>query len=776
MKQQRPLTQVLTVFFAVVTTTAALAANTLESVSPRGLQINAKTRITLNGQFDSNPRVDLDIPGIYEQEIIAANGKQIVVDVTVNRQVPAGIYPLRVVTDSGISNGLVVGVDRLQQLAFQNQVDSLPVALHGNLSGDQILKVKFTGEADQPVVIDVEGQRIGSKLRPVLRLLDADGKQVASARPSENIAGDARLVTKLPTTGEFEIQLHDVVYKAPQPGWFRLKIGPLKFADLVFPPAISAESQGSVQYELSNLSTPVRVPAQPNSNHTTIRVPWPDDQQAFYTGMAPRVVLSNFGTAEYLEEDVVGRTNLEIPIGISGQLLKPGEEDAYSFQVAPKSKLRFDVRSQRLGSPLDAVLVITTKDGKQLGRSDDQAATRDPGMDLTIPADVEEVVVRISSLIQQHGHDTIYRLTVEPSRSQWKLGTSLDHLTVPAGSRQVIPLDVDRGGSKGSLDLRLPTALESVLKLESHRIFPEDEIGLLSIRSDQASRGVFRATVAGYDSTAPSAAPVVFLSSAPFPGSEYQPEQRDLLTLRVNQPAPISIDWSDPEKLERLMLARGTQQSLPLTVKRGDPQGGKIRLSLVTTQKPPTKKENNKQVPDLNRMLRIEASPLLSADQDSMTLKLIAPVDLPLHSWGFTIRAELLSEDEKQVKSTAYAPVVRAPTIAPLTLQGEFPESLTLVAGASEATEIKGTVERHADFAFPVQVTLQGLPKEVKLPPVTVESEEMEFTIPLTIDAETKAGEFKEVRLVAQFSTSDESLKDVRSQSGPITVKITKPE
>ncbi|MDG2380739.1 MAG: hypothetical protein P8N76_03620 [Pirellulaceae bacterium] len=774
MKRRRLLTQALTVFFAAVFTTAALGANTLKSVSPRGLQIDATTRITLTGQFDSNPRVDLDVPGVYEQQIIDANGERVVVDVTMNRQVPAGIYPLRVVTDEGISNAFVVGVDRLQQVAFQNQIDSLPVALHGNLSGDQILKVKFHGQADQPIVIDVEGQRLGSKIRPVLRLLNAEGRQFVSARPSQNIAGDARIVTKLPTTGEFEVQLHDVVYKGPEPGWFRLKIGPLKYADLAFPPAISAESTGSVQFELSNLSTPVRVPAQANS--TIIRVPWPDDKEALYTGMAPRVVLSDLGTAEYLEQDLAGQTNLELPIGISGRLLEPGEEDVYAFRVTPKSKLRFDVRSQRLGSPLDAVLVITTKDGKQLGRSDDQSATRDPGMDLTIPADVKEVVARISSLVRQHGPDTIYRLTVAPSRSQWQLGTALDRLTIPAGSRQVISLDVNRGGSKGSLDLKLPTALDSVLKLETPRIFPEDEIGLLSIRSQQATRGVFRASVAGYDSEASSAAPVVFLSSAPFPGSEHQPEQRDLLTLMINRSAPIAINWSEPEQQEGLTLARGTQHSLPLTVERNNQQGGKIRLSLLSTQKPPTKKEDNKQVPDLNRMLRIEESPLLSADQNSATLKLIAPTELPLHSWGLTIRAELLSEDEKQVKSTVYAPVLRANTISPLSLQVELPKSLTVAAGVDEPEEIKGTIERHADFSFPVQVTLQGLPKEVKLSPVTVESDETEFVIPLKLDAETKAGEFKEVRLVAQFVTSDESLKDVRSQSSPVTVKITKPE
>ena len=747
---------------------------TLETIAPRGLQIGQTTRITITGNnFGTNPRLHLDVDGQYSQAVVEASGQRLVADVTIDQQVPAGIYPLRIATDAGISNAMVIGVDRLPQIPFQNQVESLPVALHGSLSGDQILRVRFRGHADQPIVIGVEGRRLGSKIRPVIRLSDSNGRQITFARPSARIAGDARIETKLPGDGDFEIELHDVVYQGPGPGWFRLKIGDLKFADLAFPPAVSAQSDGEVEFGLSNLSTAVRVPAR-LTRGSLIRVPWPDSPKALYTAAAPRVALSTFGAAEYREQEIATKSDLQLPVGISGRLLESGEEDEYAFQVSPKSKLRFEVTAQRLGSPLDAVLVVSTKDGKQLGRSDDQSGTRDPGTDIAIPADVTQVVARISSLIRQHGRDCVYRLTVQPSAPKWQLNTAVDRLNIPAGSRQIIALDIERGGSKGSLDLQLSAGLDGAVSLENPRLRPEDEIGLLAIRAADSTRGIFTAHVSGFDSSANTAGPVVRLSTAAFPGSEYQPDLRESLTLSVIDPAPVDVAWSDD--VDALQLARGTQQPLQVDLRRADAAPGKIRLSLLTSQKPPTKKEGNKQVPDLDRTLRLEPPAVILTDETDETLQLLVPADLPLHSWAFAVKAELLSEDEKRVEATAFTRILRANTVDPLQLMVELPAEINVEVGEAEPTEIKGTIRRHAGFAHPVQVTLQGLPKEVKLPPVILAANETEFVIPLAFDIEAKTGEYKDVRLLATYVDPDLAVKGVRSRSGNFTVKITKPE
>ena len=46
------------------------------------------------------------------------------------------------------------------------------------------------------------------------------------------------------------------------------------------------------------------------------------------------------------------------PVGVSGRLLKPFEEDRYRVPIKPGSKLRLEVFAERLGSPLDVALVI----------------------------------------------------------------------------------------------------------------------------------------------------------------------------------------------------------------------------------------------------------------------------------------------------------------------------------------------------------------------------------------------------------------------------------
>ena len=126
----------------------------------------------------------------------------------------------------------------MPQRLFAAAAEALPVAWHGVISGSSKLRTSFTGKAGQPILFEVEAQRLGGKLRPVLHLYDADDKHLAWSLPSPVLRGDTRLEVKLPADGKYTLELHDLQYAAPAPNYFRLKIGTWQFADLVFPPAV----------------------------------------------------------------------------------------------------------------------------------------------------------------------------------------------------------------------------------------------------------------------------------------------------------------------------------------------------------------------------------------------------------------------------------------------------------------------------------------------------------------------------------------------------------
>ena len=72
------------------------------------------------------------------------------------------------------------------------------------------------------------------------------------------------------------------------------------------------------------------------------------------------------------------------PVGVSGAIAVPGEEDKYLMDVTPGQNLRFSVTSHKLGTPLDGVLSIRNEQGAQLAANDDQPNSSDPGLRWTV--------------------------------------------------------------------------------------------------------------------------------------------------------------------------------------------------------------------------------------------------------------------------------------------------------------------------------------------------------------------------------------------------------
>ena len=109
---------------------------------------------------------------------------------------------------------------------------------------------------------------------------------------------------------------------------------------------------------------------------------------------------------------------------------------------------------------------------------------------------------------------------------------------------------------------------------------------------------------------------------------------------------------------------------------RAEDGKGPVRLQLVTTQPMPKKKvkQNNKDVmvDDLERALRLDGSPELSADAMSSEFHLVTPRDLPQKSWGMVVKAELLSTDKKNVLATAYSDVHFLPRVSQQIKQSRF--------------------------------------------------------------------------------------------------------
>ena len=328
---RRQLTSAALIVLWAVTT--SFGAPTIKQLSTRGLQTGATTTLVVEGT-DLGDDTEIVLMGpIAKQKLQQpATADRVEIAVTLDADFVPGIYSLRVANRRGISAAVLVGIDQLAERPFAADAGTLPVALGGALTGGTILRTSFDGKAGQQIVVDVESHRLGSKLNPVLHLFDAHGEQLAWSQMIAAIADDARIVARLPADGRYTVELHDELYRGADPGAFRLKIGEIHFADLVFPLGAQRGSKVSFTPIASNLAPEQTIEANLAGAVGSVAAPWPTDQ--LLTGSRPQIRVSDL--SEVLEQtDGAKPQPVAVPAAIDGRLLAQHEEDRYLLTVAP---------------------------------------------------------------------------------------------------------------------------------------------------------------------------------------------------------------------------------------------------------------------------------------------------------------------------------------------------------------------------------------------------------------------------------------------------------
>src|SRR4051812_32942650 len=115
------------------------AEPTVRDVNVRGLRTNGTTTVTVTGD-DLGKVPKLLLPFAAKQTLKTGNtDKKADFEVELKDATP-GLHHLRVVTEGGVSLPVVIGVDAMEQRPFAPKLESLPVALHGSLTGSTVLE------------------------------------------------------------------------------------------------------------------------------------------------------------------------------------------------------------------------------------------------------------------------------------------------------------------------------------------------------------------------------------------------------------------------------------------------------------------------------------------------------------------------------------------------------------------------------------------------------------------------------------------------------------
>lgn len=627
---------------------AIAAPPTVRSVSVRGLQIGGVTTLAIDGSdLLPNPRLAMSIPIAGQTVKPNATDARVEIDVTLDDKASPGLCNLFLATDGGVSERIVVALDRLPQRPFAATVEALPVAMHGALGGG-MLKTTFAGQAGQAIICEVESQRLGAKVRPVLHLYDPEGKHLAWSLPNQGLRGDTRLLATLPAAGQYTLTLNDLQYNAPAPNHYRLKLGQWQFADVAFPAAVQRGTTGALRL-VGNVAADKLVNIAANLEAAQSPVPWPEPAAA--SGPVPAVFLSDL--PEFVEQPP-GAAIQEIgaiPAGMNGRLAVAAEEDRFKLKVQPDAKLRFELFAARLGAPLDTALELRRENGAVLAANDDAPGTTDSLLDFTVPKDVDALIVAIKDAHGRGSENSVYRLQVSlpatpPLKPDFRLIVEQDRHNVLQAGKHVVKVRVDRQGYQGPIKLAFGQIPPGVA-VEGMEIPAGVDAKLITLAGSGEAFGQFLTSIRG-TSLAELNPPVTRLARfEQDPIGQFQPWLVDEVAVSLAARAGNAFDgdWQPPADVKLVLGGK-----LQVLVKCVRPVGfdGPVRLTLLTGQSPPQANGQN----DPNRTLRSEAP---------------APIEIPsdpkaVAAWDAKLAADKVLADAQVPLAAAVKAVADAQT------------------------------------------------------------------------------------------------------------------
>ncbi len=498
---------------------------TLDYLFPAGGQRGTNVTVTVGGKLEPWPaKMWADSPGL---EFKAETNKN-TFTVQIAKDVPLGVHLVRAYTADGASapRWFVVGEQRelLEQEPNDNArqaqfIESLPVTINGQLEkgGDvDSFAVKLT--AGQWLVAGVEAYGIGSPMDPTLHLLDEHGVRVAYASDTQN--ADPLLAYRVERSGIYIVQLvafaHPpqaaVVFTGGKAAVYRLAINAGPLVRFALPGGVQRGRKTELRLYGWNLGKEFLTHS---IDLTGVDAPMKQIEIAA-TSVENRFFIPVGDASELLEVEPNNTPEkaqaVTLPVVVNGRIDPAGDEDRFGFMAKQGEQFDFQLYSARLGFPLDAVLRVEDKAGKQLARDDDSGGAQDPQLSWTAPAN-GSYVVAVSDLTQKGGSDFVYRLEMKPLVPDFKVALDNHAYRLEAGKTNEIKLTVTRlHGHKAKLEVTLTGLPEGVTAkvAEVPAAGGDVKVTLTATAEAKPASQPFRVLVNSADASAPASHAAAF--------------------------------------------------------------------------------------------------------------------------------------------------------------------------------------------------------------------------------------------------------------------------
>lgn len=411
--------------------------------------------------------------------------EQVIADLRFAANAPLGDRELRVSAAMGLSNPLTIQVgnlpERLEQepngldplpAQVQLPVLDLPVVLNGQIKPGDLDRFRFRATKGQKLVIRAQARALMPYLadavpgwfQAVLQLFDSQGRELAYD-DDYRFDPDPVLFYSVPADGEYQVAIHDSIYRGREDFVYRLSVGELPFITGLFP--LGAPLGGDTAVALEGWNLPVKTLKLDAS-------PGPEDlRETCLTtdrGLSNTVAYDVSSLPETTEaepnDSAAKAQTVTLPQIVNGHIGRPGDQDYFRFTGRAGDVVVAEVIARRVGSPLDSLLRLTGASGKVIAWNDDHVDKgvgwlthqADSYLTAKLPAN-GTYFVQVSDSQNQGGEAYGYRLRLSAPRPSCEVRLTPSELVIPAG--RAMPLTayvLRRDGYSGPVEVGLKGA------------------------------------------------------------------------------------------------------------------------------------------------------------------------------------------------------------------------------------------------------------------------------------------------------------------------------
>ncbi len=766
----------------------------LASMEPRGAQAGSAVRLVLKGaRLDAGAHLDLSAASGLSATPLAVGPSDatepaghLAYLIEVAPSATAGVYPLRVETNEGISNALLFSIGRYPSAVEEESLPGseapandfrhaaqqvhLPVTVEGRLRGAERDIYRVRAAKGQTLVAEVEARRVGSAIDPNLELLDSRGLVLARSADAPGLGLDARVSIVVPDEGEYFFVVRDERYSEQAEDFYRLTVGDYHYADTVYPLGWGRHSPVEAEFSGGNLPQGVKswvdlsgVP--PSATETWVPVPGTPASVPFVVGQGPEVSEGQAGGT--LRDGVV----------VNGRIRNVGERDEYILPVRAGEEWALELRSGELpGSALYGVLEIAHDDGvlavagKHEGDPNPYVISTTgqtasfPFVNLAVPPGVDELKVSVEDLLGRGGPGFAYRLTARRQGPDFLLRISEPFLNIPSGGSAVVTVTAERRGYFGPIQLYVadpPTGLHvtgghisptsrlnnTLARFENGQLTLSSLPGSEPRRLNLVIRG--RATEAGEDLDRRATGPGIVV---PVKGQGQAPVTAEWLGLDL----PVRITPPQAGRLEFL-----TERRMKL-VKGG---GGLIATWALSDRRPDARVSRKVDIPRNSGSLRLRKLDGWDGSKGGK-FRIFSHERTSLGMVNLNLRSSLNigGREQELVSRPLEVEVVEGYGINPLQ------SGLELAQGGEGIW--RGSIWREDVFRRTVSVSATGLPAGIRCEPAELAGGQINFELLCSASANAPVGDH-DVEVKAESVLSDEGTTPYPADpaKGQITVR-----